>query len=448
MTKKQHSTHSIRKQEKHDKNTQHRQSTARTTSIVLLLISVLFVLSACIQEPLPADNAEARTEQQEQHQDQVVQVTQEETNNERDTATEQTQDVTTIDDQNTQEQAEQENTQRTSIEELQKEIEELEKALGTNNEANSKQDTTNNDTTNTATTNDTNSSNSNDELLLYVVEERDEQLTIYNENYEQEDIVLLQSDAKSLLLHQDYGYVLNQGSNSFTMFEMTNGSYVSKNIKTQTYPKNLFLHNNKIHILLDPAGFEVFALDGTREEYQRVDIEAEKAISIDDDTVGLLLEQEAAFVFYNLEDERIEEKIMLEEQVRYAYLHTNGKIYLSSQRDNNIYVIDADSQSQEATITLPAGTIVQEIQFKPNTRTMYIAGKTSGDVLVFDEAIKKIEDTITVRGSADSIAFNNDGSVAYVANYARNEINVINTNTNALIKRVQIGKGPNVIRTQ
>ncbi len=124
----------------------------------------------------------------------------------------------------------------------------------------------------------------------------------------------------------------------------------------------------------------------------------------------------------------------------FTYTQAIERLYIPNYRDNNVSVVDLNTNSIIQTIAVGSGP--WGVAVRPDGKKVYIINRDSHDVNVIDVASNTVEATITVDQFPLGAAFNSDGSLLYVTNIVGNNISVINTTTNTVVNTINLGSAP------
>ncbi|MDQ3193076.1 MAG: YncE family protein [Bacteroidota bacterium] len=128
-----------------------------------------------------------------------------------------------------------------------------------------------------------------------------------------------------------------------------------------------------------------------------------------------------------------------------AWTASNGKMFVDNETSKTISEITVSSMSVTATINL---------DFKPgyaaynsSNAELWVSDATNGKVVyyTFDGTNWNTQGNIITGADAHAIAFNADGSKAYVTNQGANTVSVIEVATHAVTTTINVGTKPNGI---
>lgn len=117
-------------------------------------------------------------------------------------------------------------------------------------------------------------------------------------------------------------------------------------------------------------------------------------------------------------------------------------IYVTSMNDNNVRVIDGESNQVITKIELGDGPI--EIGVNPATNSIYVVNENSNNINVIDGS-NRVVDTIEVGNSLGAIAVNPKNNLIYVTDISEDNIIVIDGLTNEVISKIDIKERERII---
>jgi len=123
-----------------------------------------------------------------------------------------------------------------------------------------------------------------------------------------------------------------------------------------------------------------------------------------------------------------------------------SKVYVPVSSTNSIAVIDPATNNVIKTISIGATPVVMVLS--PDGSTAYVATISTSSypypssVLVVNMATDKVIATMPVGAASNGISITPDGSFVYVVNTETNDVAVINTLTNKVVTKVNVGNSP------
>jgi gliding motility-associated-like protein len=123
-----------------------------------------------------------------------------------------------------------------------------------------------------------------------------------------------------------------------------------------------------------------------------------------------------------------------------------SKVYVPVSSTNSIAVIDPATNNVIQTIPIGATPVVMVLS--PDGSTAYVATISTSSypypssVLVVNMATNKVIATMPVGAASNGISITPDGSFVYVVNTETNDVAVINTLTNKVVTKVNVGNSP------
>ena len=121
-----------------------------------------------------------------------------------------------------------------------------------------------------------------------------------------------------------------------------------------------------------------------------------------------------------------------------------NKIYVANYNSNNVTVVSGSTDNVLTTIpvdTLPVGLAVNEV-----TNKIYVGHANSNIVSVINGSTNKVISTIQVGSSPEFVAVNPNTNTIYVANELSDNVSVINGSTNAVIATITVGDNPEFVK--
>lgn len=115
-----------------------------------------------------------------------------------------------------------------------------------------------------------------------------------------------------------------------------------------------------------------------------------------------------------------------------------GEIYVASQEDNQVRVIDTQTQQELAAISVGRSPLGMAWDGRTG---MYVANSLDNTVNVIDISTFQVSGTVAV-GSYPLFMASDGGTGMYVANYRDNNVSVIDTDKLAVVKVIPVGSRP------
>lgn len=115
-------------------------------------------------------------------------------------------------------------------------------------------------------------------------------------------------------------------------------------------------------------------------------------------------------------------------------------LYILNTGSNNISVIDLDTNTVTATVSLGSQGLWMGID--EDGSQLYTVNKTSDFIGVIDTSTNTLSTTIAVGDQPNWITVKSEGNRAYVPNISDSNLSVINTSTNAISSTVSVGSTP------
>ena len=147
----------------------------------------------------------------------------------------------------------------------------------------------------------------------------------------------------------------------------------------------------------------------------------------------------------DLKNENITTKIVVGEQPDGLVLSPDGKkLYVTNSVDNTTSIIN--TKTNEVVKTIDAGPYPGDIAITPDGKKLYIDNydyqeNNNTHISVIDTATFKIS-SIKVGKNPDGIMVSADGKKLFVANCGSNDVSIVDTATNKVIKTVKVGREP------
>ena len=158
-----------------------------------------------------------------------------------------------------------------------------------------------------------------------------------------------------------------------------------------------------------------------------------------------------------------------------------GTIYVSSEKDDALTVIDGTSLAVKGTIAtckrarhvqltpdrkilvactdsnaadlidpatgksvrrIPLGDEPEAFDLSPDGKTIYVSNEDAGEASFIDFASGKVQRKVKVGGEPEGVKVSADGKMVYVTSEVANMVHAIDTATGKLVKNIQAGKRP------
>jgi YVTN family beta-propeller protein len=130
-----------------------------------------------------------------------------------------------------------------------------------------------------------------------------------------------------------------------------------------------------------------------------------------------------------------------------SQLHAAPFAYVAGSGFGTVSVIDVETNTVVATISLPTGSLPTHVAVAPDGTRVYVtSGSFPGTVFVIDTSTNKVLAPAIVVGNGPSgIAVGPDGRLAYVANQFGSSVSVIDTTSNTVVATIQAGVQPTAV---
>lgn len=159
-----------------------------------------------------------------------------------------------------------------------------------------------------------------------------------------------------------------------------------------------------------------------------------------------------------------------------------GMVYVSSEKDNAITMLDAKTHAVAGTIptckrprhmqmmpdrnrllvvcsdsnradlidlktrktvaTVPLGDDPELLDLSPDGRTIYVSNEDDSQMSIIDVASKKVLKTVKTGAEPEGVKVSRDGKIVYVTSEVANMVHVIDTESGKIIKNVTAGNRP------
>lgn len=128
-----------------------------------------------------------------------------------------------------------------------------------------------------------------------------------------------------------------------------------------------------------------------------------------------------------------------------AWSGSNNKMYVDNELSKTISEISVSGMNVTTTINL--GFKPGYVAFHTASGELWVSDATNGKVVYYKVigGIWTLQGNITTGADAHAIAFNNDGTKAFVTNQGAGNISVIDVATHTVIKTITVGSKPNGI---
>jgi len=120
--------------------------------------------------------------------------------------------------------------------------------------------------------------------------------------------------------------------------------------------------------------------------------------------------------------------------------HAQPFAYVTNQGSNNVSVINTETNTANATVTVGSNPSV--VAITPDAAFAYVTNQASNNVSVINTETNTVDATVTVGSTPFGVAIKADGAFAYVTNQGSNNVSVISTETNTVDATVTVGSNP------
>ena len=127
----------------------------------------------------------------------------------------------------------------------------------------------------------------------------------------------------------------------------------------------------------------------------------------------------------------------------------SAKVYVSSQRDDQVIAVDAETHAQTV---IPVGKAPNALLLSPDRSRLYVADGDADAVSVIDTARDAVVETISLHpgdpfdgANPDALALSPDGRRLYVALGGANAVAVVDPQLQAVLGRIPTGWYPNAV---
>jgi len=128
-----------------------------------------------------------------------------------------------------------------------------------------------------------------------------------------------------------------------------------------------------------------------------------------------------------------------------AWTASNGKMYVDNEMSQTISEISVSGMNVIS--TLPLGFKPGYVAYSGNTSELWVSNATDGKIVyyTFVGEVWIMQGEILTGADAHAIAFNNDGTIAYVTNQGAGTVSVIDMKTHKVSQTISVGSKPNGI---
>jgi YVTN family beta-propeller protein len=128
-----------------------------------------------------------------------------------------------------------------------------------------------------------------------------------------------------------------------------------------------------------------------------------------------------------------------------AWTGSNGKMYVDNEKSQTISEISVSGMTILSTILL--GYKPGYVAYSGKRSELWVSNATNGKIVYYTLVLGAwtMQGDITTGADAHAIAFNNDGTIAYVTNQGAGSVSVIDMNTHKVSQTISVGLKPNGI---
>jgi YVTN family beta-propeller protein len=128
-----------------------------------------------------------------------------------------------------------------------------------------------------------------------------------------------------------------------------------------------------------------------------------------------------------------------------AWSASNGNMYVDNEKSQNISEIAVSTMSVKSTINL--GFKPGYVAYHQLSSELWVSDATNGKVVYYTlvSGVWSLQGNIVTGADAHAIAFNSDGTKAYVTNQGAGSVSVIDVPTHAVLQTISVGLKPNGI---
>lgn len=128
-----------------------------------------------------------------------------------------------------------------------------------------------------------------------------------------------------------------------------------------------------------------------------------------------------------------------------AWSASNGNMYVDNEKSQNISEISVSSMSVTSTINL--GFKPGYVAFHNLSGELWVSDATNGKVVYYtlNSGVWSLKGNIITGADAHAIAFNIDGTKAYVTNQGAGSVSVIDVSSHKVLETISVGLKPNGI---
>ncbi len=128
-----------------------------------------------------------------------------------------------------------------------------------------------------------------------------------------------------------------------------------------------------------------------------------------------------------------------------AWSASNGKMYVDNEKSQSISEISVSGMNVTSTLNL--GFKPGYVAYHTASGELWVSDATNGKVVYYTVigGVWTLKGNITTGVDAHAIAFNSDGTKAYVTNQGAGNVSVINVSTHSVLLTISVGSKPNGI---
>lgn len=128
-----------------------------------------------------------------------------------------------------------------------------------------------------------------------------------------------------------------------------------------------------------------------------------------------------------------------------AYAQGSGRVFISSEKDNAVIVLDG--QSLEKVATIKTGKRPRWIQFNADKTKLYVAASESNRIDIIDVASLKLERSLKNVEDPEIFDLSADGQLLYISYEDDAEFGAVALNSGQRIAEVKVGEEPEGVKT-
>jgi YVTN family beta-propeller protein len=128
-----------------------------------------------------------------------------------------------------------------------------------------------------------------------------------------------------------------------------------------------------------------------------------------------------------------------------AWSASNGKMYVDNEMSQTVSEISVSGMSVTSTINL--GFKPGYVAYHTASGELWVSDATNGKVVYYTlvGSVWTLQGNITTGADAHAIAFNSDGTKAYVTNQGAGNVSVVDVATHTVSQTISVGSKPNGI---